>query len=152
MVMLILSILIVAADFFGKQLAILYLKDGQTVSILGGLVKFEYVENRGMAFGMLQNFRWFFIVFTLVIMIAIVGYVIKTKPKSKLLIVALSLITGGGIGNLIDRMIMGYVVDYIQLSFFSPVCNFADYCITVGTALLLIYIIFFTQDENKIKE
>ena len=151
-VMLILSVLIAAADFLGKQLAIHYLKDGQTVSILGGLVKLEYVENRGMAFGMLQDFRWFFIVFTLVIMTAIVGYVIRTKPKSKLLRIALSLITGGGIGNLIDRAVMGYVVDYIQLSFFSPVCNFADYCITIGTALLLIYIIFFTQDEEKIKE
>ena len=152
MIMLILSVVVIAADFVFKRLAVQNLKDGQTFTVLGGLVKFEYVENRGMAFGMLQNFRWFFIIFTLVIISAVVVYVLKTKPTSKLLKVSLSLIVGGGIGNLIDRMFMGYVVDYIQLSFFSPVCNFADYCVTIGTALLLIYIIFFTQDEITQKE
>ncbi len=152
MTMLILSVIVVVADFIFKQLAVAYLKNGEVYTVLGGLVRLEYVENRGMAFGMLQNFRWFFIIFTLAIILAAIIYVIKTKPQSRFLKTALSLIIGGGIGNLIDRVIMGYVVDYIQLSFFNPVCNFADYCITIGTALLLIYIIFFTQNETKQKE
>ncbi|MBQ7522100.1 MAG: signal peptidase II [Clostridia bacterium] len=152
MIMLILSVVVIVADFIFKQLAVAYLKDGEVYTFLGGLVRLEYVENRGMAFGMLQNFRWFFIIFTLAIIFGAVIYVIKTKPKSVFFKIALSLIIGGGIGNLIDRIIMGYVVDYIQLSFFNPVCNFADYCITIGTALLLIYIVFFTQDETKQKE
>ena len=151
-IMLILSVVVIVADFVFKQIAVQYLQDGQTFTALGGLVKFEYVENRGMAFGMLQNFRWFFIVFTVVIILAVIIYTIKTKPSSRLLTVSLALIVGGGTGNLIDRIFMGYVIDYIQLSFFSPVCNFADYCITIGTALLLIYIVFFTQDETKSKE
>ena len=55
------------------------------------------------------------------------------------------LIIGGGIGNLIDRIFYGYVIDYISLSFFPPVCNFADYAITIGTILLIIYVLFFSN-------
>ena len=61
------------------------------------------------------------------------------------------MIIGGGIGNLIDRVFLGYVIDYIQLSFFPPVCNFADYCITAGTILFVIYI-FFVSDFFQKKE
>ena len=78
---------------------------------------------------------------------------IKTKPTSKFLLTSLSLVLCVGIGNLIDRIFLGYVIDYIQLSFFNPVCNFADYCITIGTALLVIYILFFTSNTpDKIKK
>ena len=60
-----------------------------------------------------------------------------------------AVIIGGGIGNLIDRIFYGYVIDYISLSFFPPVCNFADYCITVGTVLLMVYVLFFSEVGKK---
>ena len=138
-----------AADQLFKILVTNTLKPDKSVSIPGGLVNFQYLENRGMAFGMLKDFRWIFIVFTLAVIIGIVVYLAKVKPTNKLLLTALALVTGGGIGNLIDRIFLGYVVDYIQLSFFQPVCNFADYCITFGTVLLLIYIVFFSDKEDK---
>lgn len=146
---LILAVVIVIVDQLLKMLVVNTIKMNGTVEILGGIVKFDYVENRGMAFGMLQNYRWIFIIFTLIVIMGLIIYMIKLKPTNKLFITSITLIVGGGIGNLIDRIILGYVVDYIQLSFFNPVCNFADYCITIGTVLLIIYIIFFTQDNNK---
>lgn len=148
----IVALLIVVADQLIKLLVTNTIKVDGSVSILNGLVNFTYCENKGMAFGMLQNARWLFIGFTAIVMLGIVIYMIKTKPKSKFLLASLALILGGGIGNLIDRIFLGYVIDYIQLSFFSPVCNFADYCITIGTALLVIYILFFSQNTTDIKQ
>lgn len=145
----ILAVVIVIIDQLLKMLVVNTIKTSGTVEILGGIVKFDYVENRGMAFGMLQNYRWVFIIFTLIVILGLIIYMIKSKPTNKLFITSITLIVGGGIGNLIDRIILGYVVDYIQLSFFNPVCNFADYCITIGTVLLIVYIIFFTQNNNK---
>ncbi len=146
------AILIVVADQLIKLLVVNTIKGGSSVSILNGHVEFTYLENRGMAFGMLQNARWLFIIFTSIVMVAIVVYMLKTKPKSKFLLMSLALVLGGGIGNLIDRIFLGYVVDYIQLSFFSPVCNFADYCITIGTVMLMIYILFFSTDNEDTKK
>ena len=148
----IVAILIVVADQLIKLLVVNTIQGGNDVSILNGLVKFTYLENRGMAFGMLQNARWMFIIFTSIVMIAIVAYMIKTKPQSKFLLISLALVLGGGIGNLIDRIFLGYVIDYIQLSFFSPVCNFADYCITIGTAMLMVFILFFSTDTSDTKK
>ena len=62
------------------------------------------------------------------------------------------MIIGGGVGNLIDRLVHGYVVDYLAVSFFPPVCNFADYCITIGVFILVIYIIFFSDLLNSKEE
>ena len=147
------AVLIVVIDQLLKLLVVNTIKTSGSVEILGGLVNFQYVENRGMAFGMLKDCRWLFIIFTVIVVVGVIIYMIKTKPQSKFLLTSLALILGGGVGNLIDRIFLGYVVDYIQLSFFSPVCNFADYCITIGTVLLIIYILFFSpineKDNNK---
>ena len=68
---------------------------------------------------------------------------------------AASLIIGGGLGNLIERVFMGYVTDYLSLSFFPPICNFADYCITAGTVCLIVWLLFFSDfmksDKKKIE-
>ena len=73
--------------------------------------------------------------------------------QCKFFYICSALIVGGGIGNLIDRIFYGYVIDYLSLSFFPPVCNFADYCITAGTVMLIIYVMFFAEskkaDANK---
>lgn len=147
----IVAALLAGIDQIIKLIVTANLKSGGEISILNGLVEFFYCENKGMAFGMLENGRLFFIVFTLAIIIALVIYTIKTKPKSKFLLASISLIIGGGLGNLIDRILYGYVIDYIQLSFFSPVCNFADYCITAGTVMLVVYVLFFTSNEEDKK-
>lgn len=125
------------------------LKEVGSVSVIDNLLSFTYVENNGVAFGSFAGNRWIFVVLTTALIAAILIYMFKKKPQSKLFYASVALIIGGGIGNLIDRIFYGYVIDYISLSFFPPVCNFADYCITVGTVLLMIYVLFFTSTGKK---
>lgn len=141
---------IVVIDQLIKFLVVNTVKvDDAYYSVFGGIVNIMYVENKGVAFGLMENYRWLFIIMTSVIIIALLVFLFKKKPKSKFFNFSCALIIGGGIGNLIDRIFLGYVVDYIQLSFFPPVCNFADYCVTFGTAMLIIYILFFTDFLSK---
>lgn len=143
-------IILTAIDQIFKFIARLYVEPINSITIIPGILDFTYVENRGAAFGFFQNQRWFFIIFA-IIMISIFIYLITYKKmKEKLFIIASIFIIGGGIGNIIDRLFLGYVVDYIKVSFFPPVCNFADYCITLGTVLLMIYVLFVYKDENVI--
>lgn len=149
---LILSAVIAAVDFLLKILVINNLKPIGTVEVIPGLFSLKYVENKGAAFGMLSDARWIFIVFTIVIIIALIFIMIRKNINSKLFNVAAILIIGGGIGNLIDRIFYGYVVDYLSISFFPPVCNFADYCITIGAVLMVIYLLFFSDFIKKDKK
>lgn len=145
-----LSLLVAALDYLIKILVMNNLKPVGSLTVIPGLFSLTYVENRGAAFGMLSNARWVFILFTILVIIALIYVVIKKRIESKLFNAAVILIIGGGIGNLIDRIFYGYVVDYLSVSFFPPVCNFADYCVTVGAALMVIYLLFFSDMfENK---
>lgn len=146
------SLLVVVIDYIIKILVINNLKPISSLEIIPGLFSLNYVENKGAAFGMLANARWIFIVFTIAVIIILIIFLFWKKPTSKLLNVAFILIIGGGIGNLIDRIFYGYVVDYLSISFFPPVCNFADYCVTIGAFLLVIYLIFITDYTKKNKE
>ncbi len=121
--------------------------DGRTV--IPGLLDIVYVKNRGAAFGMLANQRWLFIIATVIVMIGFIVILFRKREHHRLFIYSTALILGGGIGNLIDRIFLGYVIDYLQLSFFPPVCNFADYCITAGTVLLIIYILFYHEQHAE---
>lgn len=142
--------LIVFIDQLIKYFVALYLPHAGTVTAVPYILDLTYVENRGVAFGMFKDMRWIFVVFTAIIILVLLYIIIFKGIKSKLFLVSSALIIGGGIGNLIDRIFYGYVIDYLQLSFFSPVCNFADYAITVGTILLVIYLLFFS-DSSKTK-
>lgn len=135
----------IAVDQILKLLVINYLKPIKEVTVIDSLLDFTYVENKGMAFGMLANQRWIFIALTSVVIIALIIAVLKLKNQKNMFYISAALLIGGGIGNLIDRIFYGYVVDYIKLSFFPPVCNFADYCVTAGVILFLIYLFFFTD-------
>lgn len=142
-------IVFVAVDQILKYVVSTNLKHAEDIMIIPNLLSLTYVENRGAAFGMLQNQRLFFVIFA-VAMIAFFVYLIRYKNfNDKMFLIAATLIISGGIGNLIDRLFLGYVVDYIKLSFFSPVCNFADYCITFGTVILVIYVMFFYKDVKN---
>lgn len=145
------SLLVVLIDYIIKLLVINILKPIGSITLIPGLFSLTYVENKGAAFGMLANARWIFIVFTLAVIIFLIIFLFWKKPTSKLVNVALILIIGGGLGNLIDRIFYGYVVDYLSISFFPPVCNFADYCVTVGAGLLVIYLLFFSDYMKKDK-
>ena len=116
-----------------------------TVSVIPGLFNLTYSENRGVAFGLFQDGTAFFAVTTGIVIIVAAIFLVKNYKKSKLFSIALSLIIGGGLGNLFERVYYGYVTDYLSLSFFPPICNFADYCITAGTVCLVVYLLFFSD-------
>ena len=116
-----------------------------SVGVIPGLFSLTYSENRGVAFGLFQDGTLFFAVTTGIVIVVCVIFLIKNYKKSKLFSASLSLIIGGGLGNLFERIYHGYVVDYLSLSFFPPICNFADYCITAGTVCLIIYLLFFSD-------
>lgn len=106
-----------------------------------------YVENYGIAFGMLQN-KTLFLIITTGIIAAVVLFMIYKFYKAHLwMTVCLSLILGGAIGNFIDRIRLGYVVDYLRFTIFPPVFNLADSAIVVG-AILLGAIVIFDKDIN----
>lgn len=136
---------IVIIDQIIKYVVTLYLPQAGTVTAVPYILDLTYVENRGVAFGMFKDMRWFFIIFTSIIILVLLYIIFYKDIKSKLFYISSALIIGGGIGNLIDRIFLGYVIDYLQLSFFSPVCNFADYAITAGTVMLIIYLLFFSD-------
>ncbi len=151
-VALIIGILIAVLDQIIKYFVSLYLQPIGSVSVIDNLFSLTYVENNGVAFGMFSDMRWLFVVLTGVLIAIIVAYMFKKRPKEKIFYISTALIIGGGIGNLIDRIFYGYVIDYLSLSFFPPVCNFADYCITVGTVILMIYLLFFSDLFNTPKK
>lgn len=148
---LIVGAVLVIIDQIIKYFVSAYLQPVGSVSVIDNLFNLTYVENKGVAFGMFSDMRWVFVALTSVLLAIIIFYMFKKRPKGKFFYICAALIIGGGIGNLIDRIFYGYVIDYLSLSFFPPVCNFADYCITAGTIMLVIYLLFFSDvlDSSK---
>ena len=128
------------------------LMGGEAVTAVPGILTLTYSENRGVAFGMFQNSTVFFAITTFIVILVFSFLLYKNYKKSKLFSVAAALIIGGGVANLIERIFLGYVVDYLKLSFFPPICNFADYCITAGTVCLIVYLLFFSDLLKSKKE
>lgn len=144
----------VILDQLTKMWALSILKDGTSIKIIKDFLRFTYVENRGAAFGILQNQIWFFVIITF-IMIIVLGYMFfKYKNITNLSKLSLVLIAGGAIGNFIDRIIRGFVVDFIDVKFGNfydfPVFNIADSFVVCGTVLLIILMLFnkFEKSEN----
>lgn len=148
---LIVGAVLVVIDQVIKYFVSAYLQPVGSVSVIDNLFSLTYVENKGVAFGMFSDMRWVFVALTSVLLAIIIFYMFRKRPKGKFFYICAALIIGGGIGNLIDRIFYGYVIDYLSLSFFPPVCNFADYCITAGTIMLVIYLLFFSDvlDSSK---
>ena len=144
---------VVVLDQITKWLAVEYLIPVGTVPIIKDALHLTYVENPGAAFGMMQNSRWIFLLVSTVAIIAIIIYLIKFAPKNKLARLSLAFILGGGIGNMIDRVALGYVVDFIDFRLINfAVFNVADSFVCVGAALLIIYVLFIEGKENKRSE
>lgn len=114
------------------------------------MLSFTYVENRGAAFGMMTGKQIFLIVVTIVALIYLIYKYYKDvrKSKDKLLKAGFILIISGAIGNLIDRIFLGYVIDFIKLEFIDfPVFNFADIYVSIGCIIISFYILFKHEEE-----
>ena len=148
---LLLLILLVCVDQFTKYTAVLKLKNQPAFNIIDGVLEFNYLENRGAAFGMLQNQKSFF-VFVAVIFLGVIIYVLIKTPDDKKytkLHFLLIMIAGGAIGNMIDRLKLDYVVDFIYIVLINfPIFNVADMYVTFSTVILIIQILFVYKEND----
>ena len=142
----------ILVDQLTKSWAVNVLKDGSSIKVIGNFLRFTYAENRGAAFSILQNQRWFFIVVTIVMLIVLAYIFFWTKNINKLSRLSIAMIAGGAIGNFIDRLMLGYVIDFIDVRFGSfynfPIFNIADSFVVCGT-ILMIFLILFNKFETK---
>lgn len=115
-----------------------------------GVLSFYHTRNTGAAFSMLSDRRWVFMLLSCVAIVAITVMLYFWRSRHVLLTVSLSMILGGGIGNMIDRIVNGYVTDFFRVDFVDfAVFNVADSFITVGAVLLGVYIIFFEPKVER---
>ena len=137
--------LLVGVDQLTKWWSVTQLAGTDGIPLWKGVFELTYVENRGAAFGMLQNQQWLFVAVTLV-MLALVGILLfgSKAYRHPLSVGAGVLIIAGGIGNLIDRTVSGYVVDFLYFRLIDfPIFNFADICVTGGAIAGIVYLLFF---------
>lgn len=143
---------IVIIDQVTKYLAVNYLYGKPAFQFIKGFIEFVYAENTGVAFSMLSGGRWFFIILTFIVVIACLVYMYKGKAQKNLwLYWSLGVVISGAIGNLIDRVRFGYVVDFINPTFVDfAVFNIADCAVTLGAVSLVAYLVFdMFKKENK---
>lgn len=142
---------LVMADQLTKFLAVEYLKDGSSVALILDIVYFLYVENAGVAFGLFSGHRYIFSLIACLVSILLFIYAMRMPMDRKFLPlrICLSCITAGALGNVIDRLRLGYVIDFIYFKPIDfPVFNFADICVTVSTALVIFLFVFvYNQDD-----
>jgi signal peptidase II len=146
---------VVFLDQLTKWLTVINLDLRESITVIDGFFSFTYVQNKGAAFSMLSNHRWVFMTISTVAIVALSIYLWKKRKDSKLLGVALSFIIGGGIGNMVDRTILGYVIDFLDFiigrdanghPIHFAIFNIADTFVCVGVGLFALYIIL---DEFK---
>ena len=140
-------------DQISKYLVVIYMDLYQSVDVIPGILRFTYIQNDGAAFGSMDDARWVFMLLSTVMIIAIVAYIVVKRPKDKLMIASLILITSGGIGNMIDRVRLGYVIDFIDFCAFPKiwmwVFNIADACVCVGAGMMILYLVLDMIREYK---
>jgi signal peptidase II len=154
---IIIAVLLVLIDQATKFIVIQKLMPIVNKDIINNFFSLTYVENRGAAFGSMQGARWFFIAITLVVVVLSFVYLARLQKKGStkrlgMLNCSVVLIMGGAMGNFIDRLFRGYVVDFLNFNIFGydfPVFNFADICVVCGAVLLLIWAFFVDEKTSK---
>ena len=144
-------IVLVFIDQWTKGLAVSNLKYGEPFVLLKNVLELAYVENTGAAFGILKNLRWVFMVITPVVCIVLAVGIVRmpSKPRYVPMYIDFIFIISGAIGNFIDRIVNGYVVDFIYfMPIDFPLFNVADSYITCAFAVLLFLIVFYYKEDE----
>lgn len=140
---IILSVLI---DQISKYIVVQTLPLYDSVTLIKGFFSFTHIQNRGAAWGMFSEHRWVFLAATAIAIIVLPIVLYRFRKLHVLFGTSMSLIIGGAVGNMIDRLFLGYVVDFLEFTFIDfPVFNIADICIVVGTFMMAAYILFFDK-------
>jgi len=145
--------LVMLFDQFTKYWVSMKLREGDEIEIIRGFFKFSYTENPGIAFGMLNNgnVKWLLVAISVAAIMVVVYYMRRTPISNTLLLWSLALLAAGICGNLIDRVRLGRVIDFILLYYRDyqwPVFNIADTAITIGAALMAIELFLAPQAER----
>ena len=143
--------MLIVADQYTKAWAVVTLKDKPAIPIISGILELNYLENRGAAFGMMQNQKIFFIFVAIVILGCIVYMLVKAPASKKYIIlhILLTFIAAGAIGNMIDRLSLNYVVDFIYVKAINfPIFNVADIYVTCATIILVLVLLFVYKDTD----
>ncbi|MBR5270903.1 MAG: signal peptidase II [Clostridia bacterium] len=147
---ILIGLVFLLSDFFTKQYILANVPLGETFGSFTSLINFTYIQNKGAAFSLLNGRLELLSLISVVFCIAIIVYIIIKKPTHKLLCISLSMLLSGALGNAIDRIFYGFVVDFIETTFVDfAIFNIADIAITVGAILLAIYAIFFDKDAKN---
>lgn len=148
---LVMMVFLTFLDQLTKYLAVQYLKGQPSVPILKDILVLQYLENKGAAFGMLQNQKIFFI-FIEVLILFVIAFVLFRMPSDKkytLMHVILVFVAGGAVGNMIDRVVQDYVVDFIYFVLIDfPIFNVADIYVTFATAIFVVVVLFYYKEED----
>ena len=156
--MFIISLIIIAlltlADQLIKLAVVNNIDTGEIIRVIHfgdfDVFNLTHITNKGAAWSMMEGKTWFLVGFPMVVILGGMVYMYFKRKESKLLMVSLALIISGGIGNLIDRIRLGEVVDYIKFEPINfPVFNFADICVVVGVIVLALYFLFFDKSSKK---
>ncbi|MEW6009430.1 MAG: signal peptidase II [Candidatus Omnitrophota bacterium] len=138
------SLLIFLLDILSKRLVLNSLFFGESIPVIRGIFHISLVANTGTAFGLFKGLATFFTLFSIIAVIAIIYILSVSKNLNRLYNFALSLILAGALGNLLDRIIYGFVVDFLDFRIW-PVFNVADSAITIGVGLLIYKTIFIKE-------
>ncbi len=150
--MIILTILVILVDFFSKYMVSKLMTVNETIDLIDNFLRITYVKNTGAAFSIFSNNTILVIIISVVIIGFLLFYIYKNKGNNKLENVSYAFILGGAIGNLIDRLVYGYVIDFLDfeiLSYDAPIFNLADTFIVIGVILFLINTLRSRYDGNS---
>ena len=150
LIWVIIAVLVVLFDQATKYLVLTNIGPTESVQAIPGLFDFVYVKNTGAAFSILSDSTVILSVISVVFCVGLILYWYKKKPTHPFLKTALMLLFAGALGNAIDRIFRGFVIDFISTTFMTfPVFNVADIAITVGAVFLIVHLIFFDKDEKN---
>lgn len=147
------TVLLIVADQLTKFWALEQLHNAdRVIPVINGVFEFRYLENRGVAFGMMQGQTWLFIPITLLISALIVVMLIRSPMrKHKMFSIPAAMVMAGAIGNLIDRIAYGYVIDFLYFKLIDfPIFNFADCCVVIGACLLFLFFLFGMKEYDDL--
>ncbi|MDB7101437.1 MULTISPECIES: signal peptidase II [Enterococcus] len=147
----IISALIIGLDQWVKWLIVDNFALGETKSVIPGILSLNHIRNFGAAWSLLEGKMWFFTVVTIIAVVVILTLMIKNRSNgNRWFMIGLTLILAGAIGNFIDRVRLGYVVDMFQTDFMNfPIFNVADISLVIGVICVLVYIILDEKEQRK---
>ena len=144
---------VIGLDQLTKWLTVVNLAEYESFPLWQDVLHFTYVKNTGMAFGMLKDHRWVFMVFSTIAIVALIVYLFRFRPESRWMQISMAMIIGGGIGNMIDRVFLGYVVDFIDVTLINfAVFNVADSFVCVGAGIMILCLVLDLIKEIKLEK